>query len=360
MSDVRSSNLRTPCPARARCSRWLRVALFCALSGCGREPGHVSTAKLPLTAALPTEFPSQTKLRIGDPKVQQQLTLSGLMGQLPFAVGWQNISGGPQTLEAFRAGALDAGAVGDTPPIHAAFTGLDVKIIAVQIRDIPTFQLALAPATKVTSLADLRGKKIAYSPGQAQGALVLRVLKKAGLQTRDVTLIELNSTEFKDALSSRQVDVAPLSGPILRRYLSEQRAAGARAIPHGTRDSISFLYVRTSVLEDPAKAAALRAYVRLRTQAQLWAANHAEQWLEFYYVKDQGLRAEDARAVIEIDRRPRFPADWSEVMALTQETIDLLAAATGRPTFEAKRLFDLRFQSLAAELASVSGTTAQR
>ena len=39
----------------------------------------------------------------------------------------------------------------------------------------------IPPGTTVNTPADLRGKKIAYSPGQAQGALVLKVLKKAGL-----------------------------------------------------------------------------------------------------------------------------------------------------------------------------------
>jgi sulfonate transport system substrate-binding protein len=184
--------------------------------------------------------------------------------------------------------------------------------------------------------------------------LILRVLEKAGLKPDDVKLVELNSSEFKDALSSRQLDVAPLSGPILRRYLKEQRTDGAHAIAHGTRDSLSFLYVRSTVLEDPAKAAALRAYVRLRTQAQLWASEHAEQWLNFYYIKDQGLSEDDARAVIDTDLSPRYPGDWREIIALTQDTIDLLARASGRPAFRAERLFDLRYQSFGAEVASAS------
>jgi sulfonate transport system substrate-binding protein len=331
----------------------LALALL-ATSGCDRDQPRTDRPRLALDDPLPSEFSPATKLRIGDPKVQQQLQLSGLIEQIPFRVEWQNVTGGPQTLEAFRAGALDAGAVGDTPPIHAKFTGVDVKIVAVHLRDRPSFKFAVAPGSKVDSLDDFRGKRIAYAPGQAQGALVLRVLEKRSISTDQVTLIELTSSEFKDALSSRQVDIAPLSGPTLRRYLKEHRTEGAHAIEHGTRDAISFLYVRTDVLEDPAKAAALRSYVQLRTRAQLWAAEHAEAWLQHYYIRDQSLAEEDARALIDVDLTPRHPADWSEVIALTQETVDLIARASGRTRFQAAELFDLRFQSVGAEAANAS------
>jgi sulfonate transport system substrate-binding protein len=322
------------------------------LSACAREASQESGPKLALDAPLPREIPAQTRLRIGDPKVKKQLELSGLLEKIPFQVDWQNVTGGPQTLEAFRASALDAGSVGDTPPIHAAFTGLDIKIVAVHLRDKASMQLALTPGLNLNQLTELRGKRIAYAPGQAQGALVLRVLARAKLEPSDVTLIELTSSEFKDALGSKQVDVAPLSGPTLRRYLKQHKAAGARAVPHGERDSLSFLYVRTAVLEDPAKAAALRAYVRLRAEAQLWASENAERWMNAYYVKDQGLSEEDARAIIDVDVSPRFPSDWREAIALTQETVNLIAKASGRKPFQAEQIFDLRFQEAAVELES--------
>jgi sulfonate transport system substrate-binding protein len=320
------------------------------LTSCARDAAHGSGPKLALDAPLPREVPAETRLRIGDPKVQKQLQLSGLISRIPFQVDWQNVTGGPQTLEAFRASALDAGSVGDTPPIHAAFTGLDIKIVAVHLREKASMRLALAPGLDLEGLGRLRGKRIAYAPGQAQGALVLRVLERAHIPTSEVQLVELTSSEFKDALGSKQVDVAPLGGPVLRRYLKQYTAQGARAIPHGERDSLSFLYVRTAVLEDPAQAAALRAYVRLRAEAQLWASEHAERWMSAYYVQNQGLSEEDARAIIDVDQAPRFPSDWREAIALTQETVDLLAKAGGRKPFKAEQIFDLRFQELVVGL----------
>ncbi|KYG07988.1 ABC transporter [Sorangium cellulosum] len=332
----------------------LVLAALLALPGCKREGEASAGPRLALDAAIPAEFPRETRLSIGDPTVQKQLQLSGDIDRLPFRVDWQNISGGPQTVEAFRAGALDAGAVGDTPPIHATFTGLDVKIITVQVREKPIYELATAPGVRLASVQELRGKKIAYSPGQAQGALVQRVLKKAGLSPQDVTLVQLSSSEFKEALTSRQVDVAPLSGIILLRYLNEYRAEGASSIPHGIRDNLGFLYVRRAALENADKAAALVEYAKWRTRAQLWAYEHPEAWLEAYYVKDQGLTAREGRFLIESAGKPHYPADWTEAIALTQETVDLLAEASGHKRFEARTIFDLRFQTIGAEVAGAA------
>jgi sulfonate transport system substrate-binding protein len=170
------------------------------------------------------------------------------------------------------------------------------------------------------------------------------VLKKAGLALTDVQLVQLLSTEFKDALASGQVDVAPLSGASLLRYLNEYRAQGAGAIDHGVSDSLAFFYVRTETLRDPAKAAALREYVKRRTLAQLWAVQNPERWIDVYFVKDQGLSLDEGRFIVENTGLPVFPGDWSEAIALTQETIDLLAASTGQTRFDANELFDRRFQ----------------
>jgi sulfonate transport system substrate-binding protein len=350
---------RAVTPRRARLL--LVLPLLCtslASSACEKTATASSSPALSASAALPTRFSPDTKLILGDPLVQRQLAVVGELDKLPFVIAWQNLTGGPQTIEAFRAQALEGGSVGDTPPIHARFTGVDVKIIAVQVRSKPAMSFATAPGSNVRSLEQLRGKKLAYSPGQAQGALVLRALKKAALRTSDVTLVELTSAEFKDALANRQVDVAPLSGPILQRYLKEYGAAGAAVFEHGCRDSLAFYYVPTRVLQDPDKAGALRAYVELRTRSQLWAYQHPDAWIAAYYVKDQGLTVEQGKYIVEHIGRPEYPSDWSEAIALTQETIDALAEVSHKPRFDAHELFDLRFQNVAADVAR-AGATAQ-
>ncbi|MFG1694881.1 ABC transporter substrate-binding protein [Nonomuraea sp. NPDC049309] len=334
----------------------LAALLALVLTACTPGAAQESSGpELPAQAPLPTAVPQGTKLIVGDPSTKVALELSGEIDKFSFDIEWANISGGPQTTEAFRANALDVGAVADIPPIHATWTGLPVKIVAAKFRKDPIghpiYELGIAPGVQVKSLADLRGKKIAYSPGQAQGALVLRVLKKAGLTKDDVELVELPSTGdvYPNALASRQVDVAPIGGVNIKRYTGQFGKDGATTIQHGLRDDPAHLYVRAETLKDPAKAAAIREYVAAWARATRWVYEHPKEWIEGYYVKDQGLNADDGRYLVDQSGEPDIPSDWTDVIARHQETIDILAAETGNEPLKAEDLYDRRFEHIAAD-----------
>jgi sulfonate transport system substrate-binding protein len=331
------------------------LALLALATGCSGNAAADGSAKLSLDAALPTTIPDGTKIVVGDPATEVALKLSGQFDKVSEYVQFANLSGGPQTTEAFRAHALDVGSVAEIPPIHATWTGLHVKIVASKFRkdplNHPIYQLGIAPGASVKTLGDLRGKKIAFSPGQAQGALVLKVLQKAGLTKDDVKLVELPSTGdvYSNALSGKQVDVAPIGGVQIKRYLTKYGKDGASTIQHGIRDDAGHLYVPTESLENPGKAAAIRAYVAAWGVAQDWIDKHPKEWIEGYYVKDQGLTAADGQWLVDNAGHPDISADWSGAIQRQQQTIDLLAKETGNPVIQAKDLYDLRFQSVAAD-----------
>ncbi|MFI5691698.1 ABC transporter substrate-binding protein [Kribbella sp. NPDC051586] len=331
----------------------LVVLLAVTVTGCSGKAD--ADAKLSLDAALPTTVPAGAKIVVGDPTTEVALKLSGQYDQVSRYVQFANLSGGPQTTEAFRAHALDLGSVAEIPPINATWTGLDVKIVASKFRldplTHPIYQLGIAPGVSVKTLSDLRGKKIAYSPGQAQGALVLKVLQKAGLTKDDVKLIELPSTGdvYSNALSSKQVDVAPIGGVQIKRYLAKYGQDGASAIDHGLRDDAGHLYGPVGSLEDPAKAAAIRAYVAAWAVAQEWIDKHPKEWIQGYYVKNQGLTGSDGQWLVDNAGHPDIPADWTDAIQRQQATIELLAKETGNKVIQAKDLYDLRFQTVAAD-----------
>lgn len=335
----------------------LLPALLAACAG-GASADDPATPPADATAELPTEIPAGTTLVVGDPTTQKAVEIAGgdLDADPGLTIEWANLSGGPQTTEAFRAGALDVGAVADIPPIHAEWTGLDVKIVAAAYRedwqDNPIYEFGVAPGVEgVESLEDFAGHRIAYSPGQAQGVIVLRALQEAGLTQDDVTLIELPSTGdvYATALAAGEIDIAPIGGVQIARYLEKYGADGAHTVRHDLRDDPSHLYVPTSVVDDPAKAAALRAYVQLWAQAKLWVHDHPEEWKAGYYVADQGLSPADADYLVERSGIPEIPADWSAHIADHQETVELLAQATGNDVLDAADLWDERFAPVIAE-----------
>jgi sulfonate transport system substrate-binding protein len=343
----------------------LAVAAAVLLAGCGGDAKAGSGTQLALDAALPTSVPAGTKIVVGDPATQKALELSGQIDKVSGFVQFANLSGGPQTTEAFRAHALDVGSVAEIPSIQATWTGLHVKIVASKFRqdpiNHPIYVLGIAPGVNVKTLADLRGKKIAYSPGQAQGALILKVLQKAGLTKDDVKLIELPSTGdvYPNALAAKQVDVAPIGGVSIKRYLTKYGKDGATTIDHGLRDDAGHLYVPTESLQDPGKAAAIRAYVAAWGVAQDWIDKHPKEWIEGYYVKDQGLTAADGQWLVDNAGHPDITADWSDAIKRQQQTIEILAKETKNPVIQAADLYDLRFQSVAVDAikAAASGTS---
>jgi hypothetical protein len=69
---------------------------------------------------------------------------------------------------------------------------IDHQPVVERVREeceFPIYKLGIAPGSNINTLADLKGKKNAYSPGQAQGALVLRILQKAGYACKPVLLL---------------------------------------------------------------------------------------------------------------------------------------------------------------------------
>jgi sulfonate transport system substrate-binding protein len=322
-----------------------------SLVGCSAE---AQGPRLELSAALPNTVPDGTVLRVGDPATQVALEASGLDDELDVDVEWANITGGPKTLEAFRADAIDVGSVADIPPLFAKWTGTDVKIIAaretVDPLEHPTYELGVAPGAKVSSLADLKGKKIAYSPGQAQGAVVLRVLAEAGLTQDDVQLVEMASVDdaYVLALGSKQVDVAPLGQTLVRSYLAKYEQDGGNTIKPGVRDDAWTLYTPTTVLQDGDKAAALKEYVQVWAKAQQWISAHPDEFAQAYYVDHEGLSPEDATYITKVLGQFEVPTSWDETIARHQETADLLAKEQGHDELDVADLYDRRYEKAIA------------
>jgi len=362
---------RTPVrPARRTSTRLGAVAAGLALplvlAACGGgEGGGVALAA---DAALPEKVPSGTVLRVGDPATQVVLEQAGLDKELEQAgveVEWANITGGPKSLEAFRADALDVSSVADIPPLFAHWTDTEVKIVAaretVDPLDHPVYQLGIAPGAGVRSLDDLKGKKIAYSPGQAQGALVLRVLQEAGLTQDDVELVEMQSVDdtFANALGSKQIDVAPLGQSQVGAYLEKYAGDGAAAIKPGVRDDAWTLYAPVETVEDADKAAALREYVEVWAKAQLWINDHPDEFAQLYYVDHEGLPLPEAKKVVAALGKNEVPTDWTGFIERHQETADLLSEEQGQPEVDVEDLYDRRYEKAIAQALADTGAGAK-
>ena len=92
-------------------------------------------------------------------------------------------------LEAIRVGSVDFGGVGDTPPIFAQAAHADLLYVAAHARR--RLRAAAAPGSKLQTLHDLKGKKLAFARGSSAHNLRWSRSEKAGLAWTDIVPVPL-------------------------------------------------------------------------------------------------------------------------------------------------------------------------
>lgn len=118
-------------------------------------------------------------------------------------------------MAAVRAGKLDVGAFGTTAPLVHIAQGADLRVIGGIMGEDASIVAKPELAPKITSITDLKGKKIA-TVRLASGDAVLRgSLRKSGLNWKtDVEIFELKSPPAViEAVKSGQVDAGVVWGP---------------------------------------------------------------------------------------------------------------------------------------------------
>jgi sulfonate transport system substrate-binding protein len=343
--------------------KWATAAVVAAALAAPAAAAAASTASA-AQQAIPTVIPAGTSLVIADQNeaLQTLMIASGEQARLKAKATYANFLGGPSILEAFRAGALDLAVVGNAPPIQAQAAGNTLPIVAARRNTGPDYRFALRPGIGVSSLKDLKGKRITYGEGTGRQPFVLSALKTAGLSTKDVKLVPLRAADFPDAIRSGQVDVAVLNEPHFTRYVTDFKAQGTVELSEEQYaqlpSNISYLYASPKALADPAKTAAIGDFVRHWIAANDWSERDPDAWVKAYYVEKQHLGEQDGRAIVEADGAASYPL-LKDLIAPQQATIDLIYGAGDIPKrLDANEEFDLRFDPIIAQAVQGLGNPA--
>ena len=233
---------------------------------------------------------SGVTLHIGDQAgtgAQALLTAAGLIGRLPFKVAWSDVTSGPPMLQAMGAGSVDVGGVGNAPPVFAAAGGDKIAIVGAYQANPLGSALLVPKGSPITSVAQLRGKRIAVAQGSSADYHLLTVLNKAGLSVHDVTLTYLQPAEGLAALTSGHVDAWDIWSPFVEQA-EVQKNAKALVTGTGYGSPYSFAVASRAALADPARAAAIKDYLALVAQAHAWATSHQSAWASVW-AKASGL-----------------------------------------------------------------------
>lgn len=280
------TNRRTR-PALSRSRGGLAVAALLALgalAGCSSSsssaPAGASASGSPSGTGSAQAAVASVTLHIGDQAgtgAQALLTAAGLIGKLPFRVAWSDFTSGPPMLQAMAAGSVDVGGVGNAPPVFAAAGGDQIAIVGALQANPHGSALLVPKGSPVRSVVQLRGKRIAVAQGSSADYHLLTALNKAGISVHDVTLVYLQPAAGLAALTSGHVDAWDIWSPFVQQAEAQNHA---RQLVSGVGfgSPYSFTVAARGALADPAKAAAIRDYLKLLDQAYAWAATHAAAW----------------------------------------------------------------------------------
>jgi len=250
-----------------------------AAAGCSSSSSSSSTASSSASAAGSADLSSVT-LNVGDQKgtgAEAVLAAADLLKTLPFKVNWSDFTSGPPMLQAMASGSVDVGGVGDAPPVFAASGGEAIEIVGARQTSGDQDAVVVPKGSPITSIQQLKGKKVAYASGSSANYNLLTVLDKASLTTKDITLVNLQPADALAAFTSGSVEAWDVWPPYVQQVVAQK---GARIIATGSAygNPYSFEVASKAAVADPKKAAAIKAYLTILNKAYVWAATHPDQW----------------------------------------------------------------------------------
>src|SRR6201992_1263472 len=115
------------------------------------------------------------------------------------SIVWGQSAGSHKALEFLNAGSIDFGTHSGSAARVARINGNPIKSIYVFSRPEWT-ALVTAKDSKITSVADLKGKRVAVTRGTDPHIFLVRALLTAGLSEKDISEVLLQHADGKTAL----------------------------------------------------------------------------------------------------------------------------------------------------------------
>ncbi|KRW58537.1 ABC transporter substrate-binding protein [Pseudomonas sp. TTU2014-080ASC] len=154
------------------------------------------------------------KLRIGYQKsstlislLKSNGSLERALAPLDISLSWHEFPNGQPLLEALNVGNIDLSAdVADTVPVFAQAAGAELTYFAQEAASPSAQAVIVREDSPLTSLEQLKGKKVAVTKAAGSHYLLLVALAKAGLKFSDIQPAYLTPADGRAAFENRKVD----------------------------------------------------------------------------------------------------------------------------------------------------------
>jgi sulfonate transport system substrate-binding protein len=186
-----------------------RQIIAASLAGAALGSGGLALAQKPARV-----------LRVGHQKgwlsiLKGRGTLEKRLTPLGVSVTWTEFNAGPVQLEALNVGSIDFGDVGEAPPIFAQAAGAPLVYAGATVPR-PKLEAVIVPKdSAIRTVADLKGKKIAYNKGSNVQYFLVKLLEKNGLKYSDVQHVHLPPPDARAAFEKGAIDAWIIWDPFL-------------------------------------------------------------------------------------------------------------------------------------------------
>jgi sulfonate transport system substrate-binding protein len=145
--------------------------------------------------------------------LRQRKLLEDRLAPMGVAVEWSEFSTGAAMLEAVSAGSIDFGQAGDSGPIFAQAGGKNITYVGYEPSPGRISAILVPEGSPINNLADLKGKRIAFSTGSSAHYVVLAALQRANLSYSDITPVILGPADAMAAFQGRSIDAWSIWDP---------------------------------------------------------------------------------------------------------------------------------------------------
>jgi sulfonate transport system substrate-binding protein len=157
-------------------------------------------------------------------------TLEQRLAAKNVTVKWTEFPAGPQLLEGLNVGGIDFGTVGEAPPIFAQAAGANLVYVGNEPPSPGSEAIVVPKDSKIRTLADLKGKKVALNKGSNVHYLLVKALEKAGVGYTEIQTIFLPPADARAAFERGSVDAWVIWDPFLA---AAEKQLGARVLVDG-------------------------------------------------------------------------------------------------------------------------------
>ncbi|HWS33374.1 MAG TPA: aliphatic sulfonate ABC transporter substrate-binding protein, partial [Actinoplanes sp.] len=282
--------------------------------------------------------------------LREQKWLETELAHKGVTVSWQLSAGSNKANEALRAEAIDVGSTAGAAALVARANGAPIKTIDVFSQ--PEWAAIVVPkGSTVTSVAQLKGRKIAATKGTDPYFFLLQALDEAGLKPADVTVTNLQHADGKTALERGDVDAWAGLDPLMA---TSEVDAGSKLIYRNVGfNSYGVLNAREAFLAEHPDLA--QAVVNAYEKARQWIKDNPDQAVALY-AREAKISEQVAKAVLtERTRLDVDPVPGAAQKAVFEKILPVLVAdANVKNEADARTAIDTLFEPKYATARSVS------